>query len=229
MTDVAALLVTLQLTDSAFPAGFYTLSHGLEGYAQTGSVTPATLPDLLADLLRHSVGPADATALALAHNAVRDGDREALHRVDRRLHATKLNRELRRACTRTGHQMLAVARETFGRPEIERFGEDVAAKRSPGTQPVVTGVVAAACGVDVAQAVAGDLFAFSASLVGAALRLRLTDHIRAQRILADAAPAIGEVTAAALRRDLNDLGGCTPVADVMSAGHERADARLFVS
>ncbi len=73
MTDVAALLVTLQLTDSAFPAGFYTLSHGLEGYAQTGSVTPATLPDLLADLLRHSVGPADATALALAHNAVRDG------------------------------------------------------------------------------------------------------------------------------------------------------------
>jgi urease accessory protein len=149
--------------------------------------------------------------------------------VDRRLHATKLNRELRRACTRTGHQMLAVARETFGRPEIERFGEDVAAKRSPGTQPVVTGVVAAACGVDVAQAVAGDLFAFSASLVGAALRLRLTDHIRAQRILADAAPVIGEVTAAALRRDLNDLGGCTPVADVMSAGHERADARLFVS
>lgn len=131
MTDVAALLVTLQLTDSAFPAGFYTLSHGLEGYAQTGSVTPATLPELLTDLLRHSVGPADATALALAHNAVRDGDREALHRVDRRLHATKLNRELRRACTRTGHQMLAVARETFGRPAIERFGEDVAAKRSP--------------------------------------------------------------------------------------------------
>lgn len=229
MTDVAALLVTLQLTDSAFPAGFYTLSHGLEGYAQAGAVTPDSLPELLADLLRHSVGPADATALALAHGAVREGDRELLHRVDRRLHATKLNRELRRACTRTGQQMLSVARQTFERADIDRFAEDVGAKRTPGTQPVVTGVVAAACGVDVAQAIAGDLFAFSASLVGAALRLRLTDHLRAQRILAAAAPVIEEITTAALRRNLDDLGGCTPVADVMSAGHERADARLFVS
>ncbi|PTR21849.1 urease accessory protein [Rhodococcus sp. OK519] len=229
MIDVATLLVTLQLTDSSFPAGFYTLSHGLEGYSQTRSVTPETLPFLLVDLLRHSVGPADATALALAHAAIVAGDHEGLLRVDRRLHATKLNRELRRACTRTGHQMLSVARQTFERDRIDRFAEDVAAKRTPGTQPVVAGVVAAACGVGAAQAVAGDLFAFAASLVGAALRLRLTDHLRAQRILADVAPVIEEVTAAALRRNLNDLGGCTPVADVMSAGHERADARLFVS
>ncbi|QCQ94029.1 urease accessory protein UreF [Rhodococcus sp. SGAir0479] len=229
MTDVATLLVTLQLTDSAFPAGFYTLSHGLEGYAQSRAVTPDTLPELLADLLRHSIGPADATAVALAHAAIRRGDHELLHRVDRRLHATKLNRELRRACIRTGHQLLSVGRQTFAGEGIERFADDVAAKRTPGTQPVTTGVIAASCGVAAAQAVAGDLFAFSASLVGAALRLRLTDHIRAQRILADAGPVIEEVAAAALRRDLDDLGGCTPVADVMSAGHERADARLFVS
>ncbi|MGW4815246.1 urease accessory protein, partial [Kitasatospora cineracea] len=37
---LAALLVSLQLTDSAFPSGFYTLSHGLEGYAQAKAVTP---------------------------------------------------------------------------------------------------------------------------------------------------------------------------------------------
>ncbi|CAM2857282.1 urease accessory UreF family protein [Prescottella defluvii] len=229
MTDVAALLVTLQLTDSAFPAGFYTLSHGLEGYAQSKSVTPETLPDLLVDLLRNSVGPSDATAVALAHAAVRERDPEQLRRVDRRLYATKLNRELRRACTRTGHQMLSVSRQTFGRSDIDDFAVEVRAQRTPGTQPVVTGVVAAACGVEVAQAVAGDLFAFSSSLVGAALRLRLTDHLRAQRILADAAPVIEEVTETALHRNLDDIGGCTPVADVMSARHERAEARLFVS
>ncbi|WP_305093080.1 urease accessory protein UreF [Prescottella sp. R16] len=229
MTDVAALLVTLQLTDSAFPAGFYTLSHGLEGYAQARSVTPESLPELLADLLRNSVGPSDATALALAHAAVRAGDDTELHRIDRRLHATKLNRELRRACTRTGHQMLTVARQTFDRADIDRFAQQVTDKRTPGTQAVVTGVVTAANGVDVEQAVVGELFAFSSSFVGAALRLRLTDHLRAQRILADAAPVIHEVSTAALHRGLNDLGGCTPVADVMSAGHERADARLFVS
>ncbi|MEU6943333.1 urease accessory protein, partial [Streptomyces rubiginosohelvolus] len=32
--SLAHLLVGLQLTDSAFPSGFYTLSHSLEGFAQ---------------------------------------------------------------------------------------------------------------------------------------------------------------------------------------------------
>ncbi|MGW2112645.1 urease accessory protein, partial [Streptomyces sp. NPDC001948] len=67
------LLVSLQLTDSAFPSGFYTLSHSLEGFAQAGAVDRESLPLLLEDLLLHGVGPADATALALAHRATRAG------------------------------------------------------------------------------------------------------------------------------------------------------------
>ena len=76
---------------------------------------------------------------------------------------------------------------------------------------------------------AGDLFAFSASFVGAALRLRLTDHVRAQVVLRAVAPVIEEVTARALEADLADLGGCVPVADAMSGRHERAEARLFMT
>ncbi|WP_306673364.1 urease accessory protein UreF, partial [Streptomyces sp. UH6] len=96
------LLVSLQLTDSAFPSGFYTLSHGLEGFAQAGAVDAGSLPALLHDLLRHGVGPADATALALAHRAAAAEDWETVAAVDTRLHATKLNREMRQAATRTG-------------------------------------------------------------------------------------------------------------------------------
>lgn len=69
--DLDRLLVSLQLTDSAFPSGFYTLSHSLEGFAQAGLVTPETVGALLHDLLRNGVGPSDATALALAHRAAR--------------------------------------------------------------------------------------------------------------------------------------------------------------
>jgi len=90
-------------------------------------------------------------------------------------------------------------------------------------------VVHAANRVPVDRAVASDLFAFCSSFVGAALRLRLTDHRRAQVALRGAAPVIREVTAAALGRELADIGGCTPVADVMSACHERAQARMFAT
>ncbi|MFI9156301.1 urease accessory protein UreF [Kitasatospora aureofaciens] len=224
-----ALLVSLQLTDSAFPSGFYTLSHGLEGYAQAKAVTPDTVPELLADLLRNSVGPSDATALALAHRAASEGDWELLVEIDQRLHATKLNRELRLAATRTGRQLLDIARESVGGEPLERYAELVADKRAPGCQAVAAGVAYASAAVPVEQAVASDLFAFCTSFVGAALRLRLTDHRRAQVVLRAAAPVIREVVAAALVRESADLGGCVPIADAMSGRHERAEARLFAS
>lgn len=225
MKSLEALLVSLQLTDSAFPSGFYTLSHGLEGYAQakaTGSVA-----DLLADLLRHSVGPGDATALAVAHRAARAGDWARVVETDQRLHATKLNRELRIASTRTGRQLLDIVGESLG--GMTEFQALVASERSPGSQAVVAGVAYALSDVPVEPAVAGDLFAFATSFLGAALQLRLTDHRDAQAILRSATPVIVQVTGDAIARDLADLGGCVPRADVMSARHERAEARLFAT
>ncbi|KAA0019486.1 urease accessory protein UreF [Antrihabitans cavernicola] len=229
MSGLDALLVSLQLSDSAFPSGFYTLSHGLEGYAQAKAIDAESLPRLLADLLRHSVGPSDATALALAHRAALGGDWETVIAVDRRLQAAKLNREVSVAATRTGQQMLDVAQETFGGPMIAHYWNLVTAKRVPCCQAVAAGIVYAGTGVSAERAVASDLFAFSASFVGAAMRLRLTDHRIAQVLLRQAADVITEVTAEALVRELADLGGCVPIADVMSGMHERAEARLFAT
>ncbi len=134
-TDLGHLLVSLQLTDSAFPSGFYTLSHGLEGFAQQGAVDHDSLAALLHDVLRHGVGPADATALALAHRAAAADDWDAVVATDRRLHATKLGRETRQAATRTGRQLLDLAAEVFGGPGVVRYHRAVVARRAPGPRP----------------------------------------------------------------------------------------------
>ncbi|MFF9352508.1 urease accessory protein UreF [Streptomyces sp. NPDC014734] len=226
---IPALLTGLQLTDSAFPSGYYTLSHGLEGFQQARAVTPRGLPGLLHDLLRHSVGPADATALALAHRAVTADDWAEAAAVEERLHAGKLGREARQATVRTGRQLLDLAAEVYGTPQIERYRSLRRKGAVRGCQPVVAAVVHAANGVPVRAAVTCELFAFAAGFAGAALRLRLTDHRRAQVLLHGAAPVIEETVEAALRRELADIGGCVPVADVMAGRHERAEARLFAS
>ncbi|MFJ9682668.1 urease accessory protein UreF [Streptomyces sp. NPDC101194] len=228
-SGLGPLLVSLQLTDSAFPSGFYTLSHSLEGFAQAGAVDPGSLPPLLEDLLLHGVGPADATALALAHRATRAGEPETVAGVDEHLFATKLGREMRQAATRTGRQLLDLAQEVFDRPEIDDYVGRVERREAPGTQAVAAGVIHAAMGVPVRQAVACDLFAFCASFAGAALRLRLTDHRRAQTLLRGAAPVIEAAADAALRRELADVGATVFASDVMSGRHERAEARLFAS
>ncbi|MEL5955065.1 urease accessory UreF family protein [Streptomyces sp. CLV115] len=227
--ELGPLLVSLQLTDSAFPSGFYTLSHSLEGFAHAGAVDQESLPLLLEDLLLHGVGPADATALALAHRATRAGDAAAVVRIDEHLFATKLGREMRQAATRTGRQLLDLAREVFDRPEIAEYFGRVERREAPGTQAVAAGVIHAATGVPVRQAVAADLFAFCASFAGAALRLRLTDHRWAQTLLRGAAPVIEAATEAALRREPADIGATVFASDIMSGRHERAEARLFAS
>jgi urease accessory protein len=62
------LLAVLQLSDSAFPSGRYTLSHGLEAFAQAGLLdvpcSAATLEELLADCVRLGVAPSDGVARA---------------------------------------------------------------------------------------------------------------------------------------------------------------------
>lgn len=229
MSNVRQLLASLQFADSAFPSGFYTMSHGLEGYSQARLVSRDGVQQLLAELLLHAVGPSDATALAAAHRAAAVGDIERVQEIDHRLLVSKLNAEMRTATVRSGHQLIDLGAELIEDALLAGYADLVRQRSTPGCQPVAAAVIYAASGVTARDAVASDLFAFSASYVGAALRLRLTDHRHAQAILMETAGAIEQATEAALVRDLADLGGCAPMTDIMSARHEKADARLFAT
>jgi len=222
-------LVTWQLADSAFPSGAYTLSHGLEGYSGEKAITPEEVPDLLRDLLVHAIGPADSTALAHAHAGALDGDWDRVREADERLLAGKLSREIRQASLRIGRQLLSICGEVFPSPLIERFERLVLAGESPGTQAVVVGVTYAGAGVTGRDAVMADLFAFCSSFSGAALRLRLADFRSAQVLLRGATPSIERATREAQERGMEDIGGCAPCGDIMSARHEMAPAKLFAN
>lgn len=225
----ASELTIWQLADSAFPSGMYTLSHGLEGFAQEGAIEPERVPELLGDLLRHAIGPSDGTALALAHRGAGSGDWELVREVDERLYASKLTCETRRATLRIGRQLLPVCRQVFPSPALSRLATLVADGRVAGTQAVVIGVVYAGAGVTRRQAVAADLFAFTTSFAGAALRLRLVDHLGAQMLVRGAVPAIEAEARRASGAGLEEVGASAPRVDVMCARHEQARAKLFAS
>lgn len=239
-TPAGPLLWLLQLTDSSFPSGLYTLSHGLEGLVQQGVLAVGSGPEavggVLEGLLRHSAGPADATALALAWRAARGVSTTdpavavpALERIDRRLHATRLPAETRVGATRTGRQVLDLAAELLGDPVVDAWLDHVRNRRSPGGLPVAMGLVHARAGVPLRDAVLADLWALCTSVSGAALRLRLVDHRGAQVLLRRAAPVVEQVADDSLRRPLDRLGGFAPALDVAGAAHETAEARLFGS
>ena len=109
--SLSAFLSSLQVTDSFFPSGLFTLSHGIESFAQAGLLTPQSLASIVADLIRSSVGPSDAAGLAIAMRAAADNDLSTVARVDQRLTAIKITREPRETSIRLGRQLLALSRD----------------------------------------------------------------------------------------------------------------------
>lgn len=233
---LASQLSLLQLSDSAFPSGRYTHSYGLEAFAQSGELTspsrPSTLATLLRDCVRFGVAQSDGVAVACAHRAMGpDGsvDLDLVTRADERLTAVKLAREAREASTRTGRALLGTATAAIGGTAVVDYAGCVDGGRSPGNHAVVIGLLSAWLGVPRLEAVAGELYAFSASWVAAAVRLALTDHRTAQALLHRVRTVTAEAALAAVDRGVAHISSCTPLVDVMSMRHEEAELRLFAS
>jgi urease accessory protein len=79
------------------------------------------------------------------------------------------------------------------------------------------------------EAVAAELYAFSAGWVAAAVRLGLSDHLAAQRVLRRLRPVLADAAERAAGGDVSDICSCAPLPDVMSMRHELAELRLFAS
>lgn len=226
MTGLAGFLAALQLADSAFPSGRYTLSYGLEYFAQSRALLSSDLATLLGDCIRFGVGPSDGVALACAHRA---DDLGTVIRVDERLTAVKLARETREASRRTGRALLDTASAAFDAASLLPYAEQVRDGCSPGNHAVVLGILGAALKVPRIDAVAAELYAFAAGWVAAAVRLGLIDHRTAQCLLYKAQPAISTTAIRAADGELRHISSCTPLVDVMSMQHETAELRLFAT
>ena len=231
-----SLVSLLQLSDSAFPSGRYTLSYGLETLVQSGHLaapaTVSTLSRMLADGIRWGVAPSDGAALACAHRALgSDGqvDLELLARIDLRLTAVKLSREAREASGRTGRAVLATATAAFGESPLDRYAERVTQGRSAGNHAVVVGLLGAVLGVPCLQALIGELYAFASGWAAAAIRLGLVNHRAAQAVLHHARPTLAAAARDALDRDIDQISSCAPLLDAMAMRHEQAELRLFAS
>ncbi|HET7061751.1 MAG TPA: urease accessory UreF family protein [Nitrosospira sp.] len=225
----SAFLTSLQLADSFFPSGLYTLSYGLEAFAQSGLLRANGLEALLMDYLRHAVGPSDGAALACAHRGIETGDLDVAAEADIRLAGVKLPKEARTSSQRLGRQLLKTAVIVFGGELIASYLDHVNRSELPGNHSVALGLIAAAHGVEREQAVMGELYAFASGALAASVRLAVIDHLFAQAVLHRLKPVISEVGLRQCESRVQDIAGSAPLIDIMAMQHERASLRLFVS
>jgi len=229
-----ALLRLLQLADSGFPSGAYTLSHGLETMVADGLLRPGgEVPGGLASLIRVHLlaryARADLVALLAAHGA---GDTARVVAIDRRLGASKLAADDRRGSERVGRRLAAeVARlvPAASAGPLLAFNTAIEAGETPGNAAVAFGLAGEAFGIESRRTAMAAASAQVMGLAAAAVRLGLIGHAAGQRLIAGAAPAIVTAVELASAGDWRDLRPSAPELDVALARHERAPVRAFAS
>ena len=225
-----SLLPLLHLTDTAFPAGGYAHSFGLETYCQDGRVTDAdSLAAFLTMQLEGAAGPCDATAAVTARRRFIVGELAGCCLLDATLEAMKPARELREASRQMGRQTLRVAGALTAHPALTGYLADIDAGRAPGHHGVAFGMAAGALGVADEAVAAGYLYSATSLLVGAALRLMRLGQLEGQRVLWRLHPVIARVAAEATARNADDMWSWAPGLELASIRHAGLEARLFRS
>lgn len=230
LREAGVLLNCLQLGDSFFPSGLYTLSHGLESFVQAGLIkSPSDLAGLLEDYIVAAIGPADTVAAANAAAATQMEDFDTIIEIDQYLQALKLVYEVAAASRRSGRQLLGVAQTLTEAPVLVWYGERVRSAMAPGNHAVVLGVFSACWGLEPVQAALLELYAFTVSMLGAALRCMRLGHTDAQTILHRLKPTLIRMAGEAVATPYQDMYATAPLIDVMQMHHAQAYVRLFAT
>lgn len=221
----------LQLADSLFPSGGFTLSHGLETLVADGLVRNAD--DLEVSLgvhVRERMAMSDLPALMAAHRGAAEAGLATVVEADRLLAAVRLVGEEREASARVGLRVaVEAARLVPSDPGLARYVDHVRTRTAPGSPAVALGLAGAAFGVPVDETAMVACHTFASAYVSAAMRLLRLGHGDAQAVLWRSHPAMRAAVERAAGMDWRELGPTSPQLEIAAARHEGADARRFAS
>jgi urease accessory protein len=247
-------LVALQQADSAFPSGSFAFSNGIEGLAALpDGLGGPELGHAVEVILRHRWAGSDRVALVLAHRA--EGDLARLARIDAAVEAACLAEPMRTGSRRNGGALLA-AHTRIGTPGAEDLRRAVRDGPLLGHLAVMQGALWRSLGLDETTVTEIAGYQCAAALVTAAVRLGRVGAIEAQRILSALMPVLAEIAARPVQGGGQEAGqgaereaeeggetwgedetdtadirlvAFTPLIEIATMRHARADLRLFAN
>ena len=225
----ARLLSMMQLSDSFFPTGMYTMSNGLETLFYQNKVTDAKQLQLLIEsCIRMQVGVADCIALGRTIDAANTSNIRSIIEIDQMLYAMKLVKEIREASVRSGVQLLNCVNTFTTNSLLTKYRKAIVNDKTKGIYPVALGIVSTIYGIPKHDSALILLYSFSVSFVGSALRLGIIDHNQGQKIINLLKPTM-LATAKNVNKPLQSMWQFFPSLDIAQMMHERLDNKMFVT
>jgi urease accessory protein len=213
----------LQLADSAFPSGGFAHSAGLEAAVQAREVTDSAG---LGRFARDALWQAGHFGLPLVRAA--HADPGAILALDARADAFLANHVANRASRTQGRALFATATRIF--PAELRALRAVAGNGGLKLHVApLSGAVHQALGLGAEETLRLFLWTSMRGVLSAAVRLGLVGTHEAQVHQDWLAGSLEEVLAACGPLGTSSLSQTAPVADLLSAAHDRLYSRLFQS
>ena len=216
--------VVWQLCDSAFPAGAFAHSAGLEAAWQAGEIGSA---DELTSWLTVALQQTGRAAVPVVA-AARRGD-TPLPELDAWSDAFLLNHVSNRASRAQGQAMLLACEKAFSSTEVRRVVEETRAAGAAGHFAPLFGALCRALGVPARDTVQLFMFLTLRGAVSSAVRLGIVGPLQGQSLQHRLSGVAERVCEACLETRLEEAAHTAPIADLLQGAQDRLYSRLFVS
>lgn len=224
MTETAGLLHILQICDSLFPVGAFTLSNGLESYIQKGLITsPEGLEEYLHSYI--SILPYNELgAAAIAYSA----DETTLGRLDEIYSASKAPFEIRSGSEKVTRRFFKIFEGSVHSftGKYRRLTEEGLYR---GHQCIAYGLYMRDCGIELSQGLTVYGYSICSAIVTNCVKLVPLSQLAGQRILNQSFDLISQNAEKAACTDINEIGISGAGFDLRAMEHERLYSRQYMS
>src|SRR5580693_380200 len=225
-----ALLRLQSWLSPAFPAGFYSYSHGLEWAVEAREVYDRqSLVDWLESDLRHGSGRNEAIFFKEAWLYATKNDPEGLVEISELAAAFRGTSEFALESSQPAAACLAIFKKVWPDRTLDMLTEILRERQIPPALAVVLGVRLAAEGTPVTLALPAFLQSYMTNLVTAGVRLVPLGQTDGQLAIAELERVVEAASAHAAAATIDELGSAAFMVDLASTAHETQYTRLFRS
>jgi urease accessory protein len=223
----------MQLSDSSFPSGMFSMSGGLESLFNHNIVTNwKQVHEFILEQIEFQLIPCDCSILSITMDAVKKNDIPQILNIDNKFYSMKLTKDVRNSLVRSGKQvfnclMYMVKNENIF---LKQFKNKIKTNETPCTYPVALGIYAQCLDISLTSAMKILLYSFSSSIVSAAIRLGIIQHLDAQKILGLLAEPVNNFVSNKINEKITtDIWQLTPLTEIHQMYHEHNESRMFIT
>jgi len=217
-------LLLWQLADSAFPAGTFAHSAGLEAAVQLGEVTGRDELERFACTVVRQAGNSALPFVTATHL-----DPDNLVALDALCDVFLSNPVANRASRAHGQAFLAACVRSFPRRSTAQLLEIAGQQQVRGHQAPLFGAALRALEIDRLTTQRLFLFLASRTVTSAAVRLGLVGPYEAQQVQMAIAPEIDRTVEVCADLQPSEIAHTAPLVDLFQSTHDRLYSRLFQS